>query len=383
MDINNSISIISLIAVFVSLLLAFFLLTVPTKNKLGNVLLASFIILNAIDLSGWFIFHITKKHPDIEVFRWSTSWLINPVFYLYALVICFSDFRLKIKHLLHAIPFLLYNLALLPKVYLVDLAEKIHFLNNYRDSLIRQTFLILGHLQFAFYIIAIFMVLKKYKKIYLENYTDTTTITYKWLLQLTVVIVVVHSIVMIKDFLMFTGSSDTFNSAQIIVGINAVFILCWFVLKALYSPDLFRGIDSKIKPAENLAAEITGINQSVKAGLNLENNERILRIKEYMIEEEPYLEPSLTIQDLADQIKMPVRDLSILINNHLDRHFFDFVNEYRIEKAMKILKDPAKSNLTILEILYEIGFNSKSSFNTSFKKHTNLTPTEFRKKNMK
>jgi AraC-like DNA-binding protein len=381
MDNSNSISIISLIAVFVSLLLAFFLLTVPTKNKLGNVLLASFIILNAIDLSGWFIFHITKNYPNIEVFRWSTSWLINPVFYLYALSICFSDFRLKIKHLLHTIPFVFYNLALLPKVYLADLAAKIYFIENYRDSVIRQILLVLGHLQFVFYIIAVFLVLRKYKKIYLENYADTTTITYKWLFQLTVIIVIVHSIVMFKDFLMFTGSSDIFNGAQIIVGINAVFILCWFVLKALYSPDLFRGIDSKIEPAENLTAEAPVSNQSVKADLNLENNDKILRIKEYMVREEPYLEPSLTIQDLADQIKMPVRDLSILINNHLDQHFFDFVNEYRIEKAMRILKDPAKSNLTILEILYEIGFNSKSSFNTSFKKHTNLTPTEFRKKN--
>ncbi|MGY0036787.1 helix-turn-helix domain-containing protein [Pedobacter sp. NJ-S-72] len=221
---------------------------------------------------------------------------------------------------------------------------------------------------------------KKYKKIYLENYADTTTITYKWLFQLNVVIVIVHSIVMIKGFLMFSGSSDIFNRAQIIVGINAVLILCWFVLKALYSPDLFRGIDSKIQPAKNLAAEAPVNSQSVKGVISHENNENILRIKEYMIQKEPYLEPSLTIQDLADQIKMPVRDLSILINNYLDQHFFDFVNEYRIEKAMRILKDPAKSNLTILEILYEIGFNSKSSFNTSFKKHTNLTPTEFRRK---
>ncbi|MBB5637724.1 AraC-like DNA-binding protein/uncharacterized membrane protein [Pedobacter cryoconitis] len=377
---NNLISIISLIAVFVSLLLAFFLLTVSTKNKLANILLASFIILNAIDLSGWFIFYITKDYPNIEVFRWSTSWLINPLFYLYALSICFSDFRLKIKHLLHAIPFLLDNLVLLFKVYVVDLASKIHFLENYRDSAMRQILLIGGHLQFAYYIIAIFFILRRYKKIYQENYTDNTTITYKWLFQLTVVIVIVHSIVMFKDFLMFNGSNDVFNKAQIIVGINAVFILCWFVLKALYSPDLFRGIDSRIQPAGNLATETAVNTQIVKGIVSLENKEDILRIKEYMVQHEPYLEPSLTIQDLADQINVPVRDLSILINNQLGQHFFDFVNEYRIEKAMKILKDPARSNLTILEVLYEIGFNSKSSFNTSFKKHTNLTPTAYRQK---
>ena len=98
-----------------------------------------------------------------------------------------------------------------------------------------------------------------------------------------------------------------------------------------------------------------------------------------MVEKEPFLEPSLTIQELAHQVNIPVRDLSVLINHHINQHFFDFVNEYRVKKAMTILKDPTKKEVTDLEILYEVGFNSKSSFNTAFKKHTGNTPTEYRK----
>ena len=380
MDNNSLISIISLIAVFVSVLLSFFLLTVPSERKLGNVLLAGFILLNAIDLSAWFIYGFTIKHPDVEIFRRSTSWLINPVFYLYALSICFSDFRLKAKHLLHALPFIVYNLIMLPKVYLADFTAKTIFIEHSGDGPVSKIMLLAGHLQFAAYFIGVFLVLKKYRKIYLENYADSRTITYKWLFQLTVVITVVHSIVTLKDILRFTVSTDVFNGAQIIVGINAVFILCWFVLKALYYPDLFRGINSKIQPADNLVLEDPLTSELGKGILSLQDQEDIQRIRDYMVQKEPYLEPALTIQDLADQIDMPVKDLSILINNHLDQHFFDFVNAYRIEKAMKILRDPARAKLTILEILYEIGFNSKSSFNTSFKKQTNLTPTEYRKK---
>lgn len=108
----------------------------------------------------------------------------------------------------------------------------------------------MGHLQFACYFIGVFLVLRKYRKIYLENYADSRTITYKWLFQLIIVITVVHSIVMLKDILKFIVSNDVFNGAQIIVGINAVFILYWFVLKALYNPDLFRGINSEIQPAK-------------------------------------------------------------------------------------------------------------------------------------
>jgi AraC-like DNA-binding protein len=77
---------------------------------------------------------------------------------------------------------------------------------------------------------------------------------------------------------------------------------------------------------------------------------------------------------------LPMRQLSVLINQYLNQHFFDFVNEYIINKAKEILKNPEKKEVTILEILYEVGFNSKSSFNTAFKKHTGLTPTQFRKK---
>ncbi|NJM78481.1 MAG: helix-turn-helix transcriptional regulator [Flavobacterium sp.] len=86
-----------------------------------------------------------------------------------------------------------------------------------------------------------------------------------------------------------------------------------------------------------------------------------------MIAKEPFIESSLTIQDLASRLDLNSRELSILINHQMGQHFFDFINEYRIEKAKNILKDTSKKELTVLEILYEVGFNSKSSFNTAFK----------------
>ena len=71
--------------------------------------------------------------------------------------------------------------------------------------------------------------------------------------------------------------------------------------------------------------------------------------------------------------------LSQVINESLHQSFFDFVNRYRIEEAKQQLTHPEDEAITILEILYNSGFNSKSSFNTLFKKYTGLTPTEFRK----
>lgn len=123
---------------------------------------------------------------------------------------------------------------------------------------------------------------------------------------------------------------------------------------------------------ENKNIELQSLN-------NKEYNSEIIKLKNYMIDKKPFLNPYVTIQEISKDLQIPTRELSVLINHTLGQHFFDFVNTYRIENAKKILKDHAKSKETILEILYEVGFNSKSSFNTAFKKHTGFTPTEYRK----
>ena len=98
-----------------------------------------------------------------------------------------------------------------------------------------------------------------------------------------------------------------------------------------------------------------------------------------MVEEKPYLDYQLTLQKLADQIQIPEKELSLLINHYLNKHFFDFINEYRINDAKTLLKDVTKKEVTVLEIVYQVGFNSKSSFYTAFKKVTGQTPTAYRK----
>jgi AraC-like DNA-binding protein len=71
------------------------------------------------------------------------------------------------------------------------------------------------------------------------------------------------------------------------------------------------------------------------------------------------------------------RELSELINIEFGVHFFDFVNGYRVDTAKVMLTDQPER--TVLDVLYAVGFNSKSSFNTAFKKRTHMTPSAFRK----
>lgn len=378
MDDRSLIRIISLLAVFISCLLAFFLLTVPTKHRLSNRLFGVFILLNALDISSWFLDRYLLPYPGLLLFKGTTNTLINPLFYLYALAVCYTDFRLRPRHLWHLLPFGVLTLGLLPRFYLVDAAAKQVFLENYFAQPRANIHLWLGEVQFVGYFVAVFITLKKYKQAYLENYANTSSITHNWLFQLTATLTALHAIVMVKNGLQFTGHLQWFVGAELLVGLNATCFLSWFVLKALYNPTLFRSIDSTLEPVEALLTDEPAPATTRPAATTPETNAYVRRLREHMEQAEPYLDPDLTIQDLATQLHLPVRELSVLINHHLGQHFFDFVNEYRIAKAMRLLKDTAPPQATVLEILYAVGFNSKSSFNTSFKKRTGLTPTQYR-----
>ena len=103
------------------------------------------------------------------------------------------------------------------------------------------------------------------------------------------------------------------------------------------------------------------------------------KIEHYMESAKPYLDPSISLHELADELSIPPHHLSQVINSEFKKNFFDFINFYRINESKKILSGFDSNKKTILEILYESGFNSKSVFNSAFKKHTGLTPTQYRK----
>nr|WP_315193762.1 helix-turn-helix domain-containing protein [uncultured Flavobacterium sp.] len=377
MDNISLLVIVASISLFISLFLAFFLFTVKTKQKTSNVLFATFLIITAIDLSGPLLSLVVQNPSNLGMLRNTLAFLQIPVFYLYVLSVCYSDFKLKPKYLLHLLPFLMANVILLPRFYLVNVASKINLLQHRQSVLELQFNHILFHTQIVVYLIAVFMLLRKTKKLYLENYAGASINSFKWLFQFTTALTILYLIALVKNIFKFSEYeyiSEWVNSGLLIF---QLFITCWYLLKALNNPSLFRNIDSKLKLVSDIILE-----DKVKEPLaenEKKQDETLSKLQQFMMAEKPYLNPSLTIQDVSNTIQIPTRELSILINHQLDQHFYDFVNSYRIEHAKEILKDTTKSKLTILEILYEVGFNSKSSFNTAFKKHTGYTPTHYRK----
>ena len=105
------------------------------------------------------------------------------------------------------------------------------------------------------------------------------------------------------------------------------------------------------------------------------------KILECLEVEKIYLEPEVTISTFSEKLSIPVKSISQVINESFKCNFFDFINSFRIEETKtKMLSDKnGRRPKTISEIMYDSGFNSKSAFNRAFKKHTGITPTDFKK----
>lgn len=127
---------------------------------------------------------------------------------------------------------------------------------------------------------------------------------------------------------------------------------------------------SEVKPA---ASEPT---KTRTTNLGPARMERIAeRLKTKMIEDKLYTESDLSLRRLAEVSRTTENHLSETFSQFLQTNFFNFVNEYRIKEAKRLL---SSTDLSITMISVEVGFNSRSTFNNTFKKATGVTPSEFR-----
>jgi AraC-like DNA-binding protein len=143
------------------------------------------------------------------------------------------------------------------------------------------------------------------------------------------------------------------------------------------------GQRDKLEKEIKAAAEIETLkkdkkSQSLRSQQKSRSEEIVSRITETLQNERLYRETELTLQNLADRVGFPSYQVSQAINDGMSKNFYDLVNGCRVEEAKRLLLDPKNKNFTILSIGFEAGFNSKTTFNTIFKKFTGLTPTEYR-----
>lgn len=110
-------------------------------------------------------------------------------------------------------------------------------------------------------------------------------------------------------------------------------------------------------------------------------NELAEALHTLMQREKLYRESELKLETLAVKLDVAKHYVSQVINQHYGVNFFEYINLLRIEEAKQLLADPGKKILTIIEIAYIVGYNTKNTFNSAFKRITGVTPTEYRLQN--
>lgn len=106
------------------------------------------------------------------------------------------------------------------------------------------------------------------------------------------------------------------------------------------------------------------------------------KVDEQIRSQQLYARPHLNIERMAQLLELPVRQLSFLINHEFHQNYFEFINQYRLTEAKARLSDKEWAGSSVQEIYESVGFASRSTFFTLFKKLEGITPAEYRSKNI-
>ena len=349
-------NIIQAIIIFQGGLLTLFILISNKSKSRNDFFLALLIGTLTLQLLGMFLMNSNIQPDFLKSVNGIYLFLYGPLLYFYSKHITFLDFKFKPNYLVHFIPFIVV-------LIIVTLTKE----------RVSQTFLYFAYaIHILCYIFACFWEIKKYKKVLMDNYSQLEWLNLRWLRWALILI----SLVVLIDGIQIVSILIIQKVPRLEI---IVFLLVLGTINLLYFKGFIRPIESRRGfNAEDLKLSTSMTSRKRLNTSLLENKILIECLENHLNSATSYKNPQLTIGLLAEEIDMPKRTLSELINDHYDQNFADFINTYRVNFAEQRLLNPTDPNETILEVMYEVGFNSKSSFYKAFKKKTGTTPTEYK-----
>ncbi len=340
-------------------------------NRILSIFIAFFSFL-LLEQAGYWS-GLAFKFPHLIYASTPFKMLFGPLILLYSKIVIDKNFKFKKIYALHLIPFFAFFINKLP-FYLLSAEMKLeHFVNsmpadNFSITATVLATILVQLLHMSIYATFTFQWLQKHKPIRNNGHFSIEKVEFKWLRYLIFgfIFFIALKIVTFLQFLYFGYQYlfyvDSFTSIVSSVMIYAAGFM------TLRQPEVFSGLS----PFKKLP-------RYKKSSLSPQKAEIYLKqLVDVMKSHKLYLNSDLKLQSLADELSISTHYVSQVLNERLGQNFFDFVNQFRIEDAQKKLRDPAYEYYTILSIALEVGFNSKASFNAAFKKHTQMTPSEFR-----
>ncbi|TQV69958.1 AraC family transcriptional regulator [Exilibacterium tricleocarpae] len=362
-------------------LFALLLVAIKSDKHLSNLLLAGFLLTHAaipldilINFGVAFREWATAVSPKLSYLFGFAYWLEGPLLLWYTRSLLYRDYRLGYGDLVYLIPFFVYLVYELAVYYWSAPASKIVVPEDYGQQDAHSTLnLVVGFcreaLRVAFGVLC-FLEIRRGRQLLKHRFSNIEKIDFSWLnilvigfllLRVWAVLVSIAIIVSVKF-----GVSIDFRIMGLVENYTVFILVSALIFFSLSYSAVFEGIDEKGAQDGH--------------GKSAIDPQQVERLSHFMETEKPFLKSALTLEQLASQAAMPARTLSMVINRHFNKNFFEFINHYRIEETKQLLRDPQQRDKTLLEIMLAVGFNSKATFNTFFKKFEGMTPSQYRKK---
>ena len=385
---ENILSLICGLGILQGILLAALLYFHPKSDRSVNTFLALYIFCISAVMTMPF---------TMNIIGWRNSYFIQPIpllpgIMLYFYLLSFKERITWRKALPHFFIFFLFffltywNLSAISNEY--PDAKQIPV-----EGLKRPTTLIIILIRIVQQFLYFFLsrkALKSYQQSIQHLFSETSQIDLRWArFLINGYIVLICSFLVI--FPLMLRYPEQFNSLLLITMSIATPYIYLATYKGFMQPTIWQlqagndkhKLEEEIHEAEEI--ELEKLHPEMvrrgRVGMTGEKiNEMVAKIMALMEQDKLYQETELTLQNLSDKLQIPSYQISQAINEGMRRNFYDLINGYRVEEAKRLLLDSKNKNYTILSIGFEAGFNSKTTFNTVFKKFTGLTPTDFRER---
>lgn len=344
----------------------FAFITFNKKEKcVADKVFAVLMLFLAMHLAVAYFFLIDSVKSSQYLLLDAGTMVFYPVMiFLYAQTIVTNTKALTLKHTIHVIPIVVLYALLLPIRH--DIIQG-GLTKEHAQPLILYLVLLWGLVCNVYYIKQIFVLLKRHNLNIKNDFSFSERIDLKWIRSFIVGYIFVFIATLLLSVFFNTKQIDIVSSNQIIY-----YLLCIFVFFVGYKG---------YKQGAFLSVQTINSVDKPKAITKKKNQDKIFisSLQQFMLEKKPFLNPTLTLNQLAQDLDVPPYFLSQILNSELKYNFFDFVNNFRVEEFKKNLELKSNINYTLMAIALDSGFNSKASFNRIFKNKTGLTPSQYQK----
>ena len=357
------------------LLLALISITAPRKvNIKANAWLGFFLFAfgcTTLDLVLTPL-HFYERYPSVQGLLEVTRLAMSPALYMSVLYFTTPDRKFLRKDYLHFLPFTLFALYIL--VIIAGIQNSAAFAwyfklpEGFRKGFAFTVFASLKIQMVTYWVLSYAQLVRHQKNIRLFAST-LEPIALAWLQYFLLGVVVVLFI--------------SLNELLLIIPAIVPFTHFGYLLLTFYI-GYFALSQQEIYPYPQ--KEVIAIQEIIEEDRSVTKHERISpvelsRAKQKLLllmeNEKPYLDAELGLPQLAERLTLSTHDLSFVINEGFQENFFQFINRYRVNEAKMLLRSPKHKHLSILGIAFESGFRSKTTFNTTFKKLTGQSPSQF------